>query len=211
MITRRLLLAATGAAWVVPEAVFAASPAVITMLGDSITAGLGLAAKDALPAQLQDSLNGLGVAAVVRAAGVSGDTTAGALARLDFSVQADTHLCIVELGGNDYLQSVDPRQIRANLTQISKRLKTRGIKVMILGGHVPQAGGGAYSKAFDLAYAGAAKDTGATLLPNFLNGVLDKPGLRQADGIHPNAAGVKILAAQLVTAVVKVLAPGKAR
>src|ERR1700733_378459 len=101
-----------------PWAVAAARPRIVTMLGDSITAGYGLPAADALPAQLAQALKRLGVNAVVRAAGVSGDTTADALARVGFSVQPDTEVCLVALGGNDLLQGVDPRTIRANLTAI---------------------------------------------------------------------------------------------
>jgi len=103
MLSRRLLIAAAASLVALPAGAAAAKTPVVTILGDSITAGLGLAAGDALPAQLQRALAGLGVAAVVRGAGVSGDTSAGGLARLDFSVQPDTRVCVVELGANDYL------------------------------------------------------------------------------------------------------------
>ena len=208
MITRRLLLASPVPLFVLPSLAIAQSRPVITMLGDSITAGLGLPAKDALPAQLQDALMGLGLAATVRAAGVSGDTTAGALARVDFSVQPDTTLCIVELGGNDYLQSVDPKQIRANLTAIARKLKARRIKVLILGGNLPGRQSGGYGKAFNAAFESAAKDTGVALLPDFLNGIFETRGLRQADGLHPNAKGVKVLAHRLAPAAAKLIRPG---
>src|SRR5262245_54977786 len=96
----------------------AAHGKVVTLLGDSITAGLGLPAAQALPAQLHAALNRLGVANIVRAAGVSGDTTGGGAARVDFSVQPDTAVVVVALGGNDLLQGVDPKVIRANLDRI---------------------------------------------------------------------------------------------
>src|SRR5260221_7322818 len=96
---------------------------VVTILGDSITAGLGLPAAAALPAQLEAALARAGVAARVRGAGVSGDTSAAGLARVDFSVQADTAVCVVALGGNDLLQGLDPKAIGANLTAIVRRLK----------------------------------------------------------------------------------------
>ena len=104
---------------------------VITLLGDSITAGLGLPAADALPAQLQAALARRGVVATVRGAGVSGDTTAGGLARLDFSVQPDTTLCVIELGGNDYLQSTPAADTKRNLLAIIARLKARRIRVVV--------------------------------------------------------------------------------
>ncbi|RYG09812.1 MAG: arylesterase, partial [Caulobacteraceae bacterium] len=106
---------------------------IITMLGDSITAGYGLAAADALPAQLEIALQALGLSVRVRSAGVSGDTTAGGLARVDFSVQDDTDLCIVALGGNDMLQGVDPSATRHNLDQIIRRLKARDIPILLAG------------------------------------------------------------------------------
>src|SRR5580692_5518094 len=102
---------------------FAARQRIVTILGDSITAGLGLPAAAALPAQLGLALARLGAAATVRGAGVSGDTSGDGLARLDFSVQADTAVCLVALGGNDLLQGIDPRVTRANLEAIVRRLK----------------------------------------------------------------------------------------
>src|SRR5580692_3515725 len=128
---RRGLIA--GALALAAAPVRAAKRPVVTILGDSITAGLGLAAADALPNQLQAALAKLGVPALVRGAGVSGDTTAAGLARLDFSVQADTDLCLVALGGNDLLQGLDPKETRANLTAIVERLKRRRIGVVLSG------------------------------------------------------------------------------
>ena len=107
---RRFFLAGAIGAWASGAAAAAARPTVITILGDSITAGYGLEAAEALPAQLKAALRRLGVDAEVRGAGVSGDTTEGGLARLDFSVQADTSLCVVALGGNDLLQGVAQSQ-----------------------------------------------------------------------------------------------------
>ncbi len=210
MITRRPILAGLAALCAIPAIAAAAPPVanaapVITMLGDSITAGYGLNAKDALPARLQDALTAQGLKATVRAAGVSGDTTAAGLARLDFSVQKDTTLCVVELGGNDYLQSVDPSRIAANLTTIAMRLKARGIPVVILAGHTPAGSSGAYGRKFAAAFATAAKQTGATLLPDFLDGILDTPRLRQGDGIHPNAEGAKVLADRLAPTIARLV------
>jgi acyl-CoA thioesterase-1 len=203
MITRRFSIAALALLVAFPAAA-AQKPPVVTLLGDSITAGLGLTAGDALPARLQAALKGLGVNAVVRGAGVSGDTTAGGLARLDFSVQPDTTICVVELGANDYFQSVEPAQIQANLTAIVKRLKGRGVRVVLAANKAPK-GSGAYGRAFDAVFAAVARSTGATLAPDLLSGVLDQPGFRQADGVHPNAAGVTIIVRRLAPVVATML------
>ena len=183
----------------------AASLPVVTLLGDSISAGYGLAAADALPAQLAVALLHLGVAAQVRAAAVSGDTTADGLARLDFSVQPDTALCVVELGGNDLLQGAEPTSVQANLTAILDRLKARRIRGLLAGMRAPPAMGAAYARQFDAAFPAAAKAAGARLYPFLLAGVAGKAGLNQQDGIHPNPAGVKIVAAHLAPAVAMAL------
>ncbi len=203
MLTRRFSIAALACFAAAPAtAAGSRAPPVVTILGDSITAGLGLPAQDALPARLQVALKAIGVDTVVRGAGVSGDTTAGALARLDFSVQPDTAVCVVELGANDYFQSVEPREMQANLTAIVKRLKKRGIRVVVTANEAPKGSGG-YGRAFDAVFAIVARSNGAILVPDLLSGVLDRPGFRQADGIHPNAAGVAIIVRRLAP----VLAP----
>ncbi|MFO1014771.1 MAG: arylesterase [Caulobacteraceae bacterium] len=207
LISRRLLLAASlapAAAWAAP-----ARPKIITMLGDSITAGLGLARADALPAQLQAALTRLGVAVTVRGAGVSGDTSAAGLARTDFSVQSDTNLCIVALGGNDLLQGLDVRQTRANLTAIVRKLKARRIGVLITGQKAPRAIGAAFARDFDASFAQVAAAEHVALYPNLLDGVGQIPSLNQRDGIHPNAAGVKIIAARLAPVAARVLRTGR--
>ena len=205
MLTRRLLIAAAAGLAAFPAAAAQAKAPVVTILGDSITAGLGLSAGDALPARLQAALAAIGVAATVRGAGVSGDTTAGGLARLDFSVQPDTRVCVIELGANDYLQSVEPKVMQANLTAIVRRLKARGIAAVLAGSNAPRTGSGAYGRAFDAVFPRVARAGAATLAPDLLAGVEDRPGFRQADGLHPNAAGVKIIAARLAPVVARVL------
>lgn len=204
MPTRRQVIAALPAAAASP-ALGAARPPVVTLLGDSITAGLGLASVAALPAQLQAALRAQGLAAVVRGAGVSGDTSAGGLARVDFSVQPDTAVCVVLLGGNDLLQSIEPRQTEANLTAIVRRLRARRIKVILGASKAPTRTTGAYGRAFNGVFARVAAATGATLAPDLLDGVIDRPEMKQADGLHPNAAGVKVLAARLAPAVARAL------
>jgi len=202
VIRRRALIA--GLAAVAASPAFAARPApVVTILGDSITAGLGLPAAAALPAQLGAALARSGSPAVVRGAGVSGDTTADGLARLDFSVPPDTAVCLVALGGNDLLQGVDPKTVRANLDAIVRRLKARRIGVVLAGIAAPRAVGAAYAKEFGAAFASVAHGEGVALYPDLLAGV--GPALRQGDGIHPNAAGVKVIVASLAPVVARAL------
>ena len=203
--TRRTVLAAMAAAAVAGGAQAAARPRIITLLGDSITAGYGLRAADALPARLQDSLRNRGLNVVVRAAGVSGDTSTDALARVDFSVQNDTDLCLVELGGNDLLQGVDPGQTRASLLGIVRRLKARRIPVMLAGMMAPPMISAAYAREFDAVFGAVAKTQHVPLYPFLLAGVAGVAGLNQKDRIHPNPAGVKIIADRLAPAVAKAL------
>jgi len=198
-------LAGLAAPVLVPMGAQAKAPPVVTVLGDSIAAGLGLPAAAALPAQLQLALARLGVSAIVRGAGVSGDTSAGGLARLDFSVQPDTAVCVVELGANDYLQSIDPRDTAANLDRIVERLKARGITVVLVGGTAPAHSSGAYGRAFDALFPKIAAARQVILGPDLLAGVAGDPALRQSDGLHPNAAGVRIVAARLAPAVARAL------
>ena len=180
-------------------------PAIVTILGDSITAGYGLRAQDALPAQLQAALGRLGAPAVVRGAGVSGDTTAGGLGRVDFSVQGDTALCIVALGGNDLLQGLDPAATRANLEAILRRLKARRIRVLLCGLHAPARLSAGYARDFNAAFPAAARAVDAPLYPDLLAGVELIAGLNQGDGLHPNARGVKIIAARLAPVAARAL------
>lgn len=202
--TRRILLALPLLATAWPA--FAAPPKVVTVLGDSITAGYGLPRAQAFPAQLQAALAKRGVAATVRAAGVSGDTTAGGLARVDFSVRKDTDLVIVALGANDLLQGQDPKRTRANLDGIIRRLKARGMAVVIAGVAAPVEIGGGYAREFNAVFPALARAHGVTLYPNLLDGVARQPALNQADGIHPNARGAALIAQKLAPTVAKALA-----
>lgn len=201
--TRRTLLSALlagGAArgWAAPRPV-------VTILGDSITAGYGLAAADALPARLEAALARIGTNARVRGAGVSGDTTAGGLARLDFSVQPDTDVCVVALGGNDLLQGLDPGATLANLLRIVRRLKARRIAVVLAGLAAPGAIGRGYARDFDAVFPAVAKAERVTPYPDLLAGVAQNPRLNQRDGIHPNAAGAALIAQRLAPVVARAL------
>jgi acyl-CoA thioesterase-1 len=184
----------------------AAPPRVVTVLGDSITAGFGLPAAQAVPAQLQLALRKLGLVVQVRAAGVSGDTTAGGLARVDFSVRKDSDLAVVALGANDLLQGQDPKRTRANLDGIIRKLKARRIGVVLTGISAPIEIGGGYARDFNAIFPGLARTHGVPLYPNLLDGVARRPALNQPDGIHPNARGAQIIAARLAPVVAKALA-----
>jgi len=203
--SRRALLAwplilAAGPAMAAPRA------KVVTVLGDSITAGYGLPARASVPYQLQLALTKLGAPVQVRAAGVSGDTTAGGLARVDFSVRKDTDLVIVALGANDLLQGQDPKRTRANLDGIVKKLKARRIGVVLAGIMAPVEVGGGYARDFNAVFPTVARAHGVPLYANLLEGVARQPSLNQPDGIHPNARGAAIIAARLAPTVAKALA-----
>jgi len=199
-IRRRLLVALAAAA---SSPALAARPKVVAILGDSITAGLGLPAEQALPAQLQRELARLGLSAIVRGAGVSGDTAADGLARLDFSMAADTDVCIVALGGNDLLQGASPAATKASLAAIVRRLKARRIGVVLAGVAAPPAVGAGYAREFAAIFPAIARAEQVSLLPDLLAGV--GPSLRQADGLHPSAAGVRLIVNRLAPLVARAL------
>ena len=196
--TRRFALLALGTLIISP-AVAAGRPVRIVMLGDSISAGFGLPAGEALPAKLEQALKAKGLDVTVENAGVSGDTPAGGLARLDWSVAEGTDAVILELGANDALRGTDPKQTRAALDAIIRKLKERKIAVLLTGMLAPRNYGPDYVAAFDAIYPELAAAHGVLLYPFILAGVAGETALNQADGIHPNVAGVD--------AIVKGLAP----
>ena len=178
---------------------------VITILGDSITAGYGLRAADALPVQLQLALARIGVRAIVRGAGVSGDTSAGGLGRVDFSVQRDTALCIVALGGNDLLQGLEPTSTRAHLEGIVRRLKARRIGALLCVLAAPPRLNAGFARDFNAVFPAVARAEDVPLYPDLLAGVELRRDLNQGDGLHPNARGVKIITERLAPAVARAL------
>lgn len=202
--SRRAVLIA-GALAAVPLPALAANGKLVTILGDSITAGLGLPAAAALPAQLHLALLKLGVANVVRGAGVSGDTSAAGARRVDSSVPPTTAVCVVALGGNDLLQGLDPKVTYANLDRIITRLKQRHMGVVLAGvGAPPQIGAG-YARDFNAVFPALAKKHRVALYPDLLAGVARVAALNQGDAIHPNARGVQIIAARLAPVVARAL------
>jgi len=179
----------------------AARPIRLVVLGDSLSAGLGLPAAAAFPERLQKSLQSKGIDIAISNAGVSGDTASGGRDRLDWSVPEGTNAVIVELGANDALRGIDPDVTRAALSDIVKRLQARGIAVMLCGMLAPPNYGSDYSARFDAIYPELAKTFGVALYPFFLEGVAADAKLNQADGIHPTAEGVDVIVRNILPAV----------
>jgi len=167
---------------------------VIVALGDSLTAGLGVAADEAYPALLQARLAREGLAYRVVNAGVSGDTTAGALRRLDWVLRARPAIVIVALGANDGLRGLPVAALRDNLVAIVTKLQASGARVLLAGMRLPPNYGAAYTRDFAAAYEAVARRTSAPLLPFLLDGVAGRAALNLPDGIHPNAAGQRLVA-----------------
>jgi acyl-CoA thioesterase-1 len=199
------------AAGMVRPAVAADRPITIVALGDSLTAGLGLPSQDAFPAKLQKALAAKGIAVTIADAGVSGDTTSGGLARLDWSVPAGTDGVILELGANDALRGIDPAVPRAALDAILRRLKQRGIPVLLCGMLSPPNLGADYARAFNAIYPDLARTYDAVLYPFFLDGVAGQRRLDQADGLHPTAAGVDVIVAGILPKVEELIARIRAK
>ncbi len=185
-------------------------PLRIVAFGDSLTAGYGLPADAAFPAKLQQALAAKGIATEIANAGVSGDTTAGGLARLDWSIPDGTEAVILELGANDSLRGVDPKLTRGALEAMLERLKARHIPVLLAGMLAPRNMGPEYGAAFDAIYPDLAKKYGAILYRFFLDGVAADPKLNQRDGLHPTAAGVDVIVAKILPAVEQLAAAAKA-
>jgi acyl-CoA thioesterase I len=183
----------------------AAHGPVIVDLGDSLTAGYGLPESEAFPARLEAWLQRRGIAARVVNAGVSGDTTAGGLARLDWTLADKPDLVILALGANDALRGIDPATVRANLDKMIQKIEAAGAKVLLLGMLAPPNWGEAYSKAFDRIFPDLARAHRVPLYPFLLEGVAMKPELNQADGLHPNAHGVVVLVDHIGPVVAGVL------
>lgn len=174
----------------------------LLVLGDSLTSGYGLAEEDSFPAQLERALRNGGHAVIVVNAGVSGDTTAGGLARLDWSLASSPDLVLVELGGNDALRGLPPEDTLANLDALLKHLKDAGIPVLLTGMKAPRNLGEDYTSAFDRLYPLLADKYKIPFYPFFLEGVVNNPTLNQNDGIHPNAAGVAVIVEKILPVVI---------
>ena len=179
----------------------AAPPVKIVALGDSLTAGYGLPEKDGFVPRLQAALTAKGIAAIVTNAGVSGDTTADGLARLDWSVPEGTDAVIVELGANDMLRGFDPSVTRSGLDAILQRLTQRHVAILLCGMRAAPNLGPEYVRAFDSMYPDLAAKYGVSLYRFFLDGVAANLSLTQSDGMHPNATGVGVIVERILPKV----------
>lgn len=177
----------------------------IAMLGDSLTAGFGLAPDQALPARLEQALKAAGRDVSVANHGVSGDTSAGGLSRLDWTLGDKPRLVIVALGANDALRGLDPEETERNLDAVITRIKEAGAAVLLCGMKAPRNYGPEYVAKFDGLYQRLAAKHGVPLVPFLLEGVAMVADLNQPDGIHPNARGVDAIVASLAPAVMKAL------
>ena len=183
------------------QAIAQERPLRIVALGDSLTTGLGLSANMAFPARLAAALKARGIAATIADAGVSGDTAANGLARLDWAVPDGTDGVIVALGANDMLRGLDPAQTRAALDTILRRLNERRIPVLLAGMRAAPNFGEDFGKRFETIYPELAAKYDALLYPFFLDGVAGDLKLNQRDGIHPSAAGVGRMVAGILPKV----------
>jgi acyl-CoA thioesterase I len=209
MIVHMLVLALVGGGLLLAKPAFAeaAKPIKMVVLGDSLSAGLGLSASAAFPVRLQKALKAKGIDVDMINAGVSGDTTSGGRDRLDWSVPEGTEAVILELGANDALRGIDPKVARAALTEILTRLQARKIAVLLCGMFAPPNYGADYSAKFNAIYPDLAKTFSVPLYPFFLEGVATDARLNQADGLHPTAEGVDTIVKNILPTVEAFLGP----
>jgi acyl-CoA thioesterase-1 len=201
MLVLGMALMAANPAFAQAPAAGAGKPIKMVVLGDSLSAGLGLSASAAFPARLKESLKIKGIGVDMINAGVSGDTSSGGRDRLDWSVPEGTDAVILELGANDALRGTDPKVTRAALTDILARLKARKVAVLLCGMLAPPNYGSDYSARFNAIYPDLAKSFGVPLYPFFLEGVAADARLNQADGLHPTAEGVDVIVKNILPAV----------
>ncbi|HEY7609052.1 MAG TPA: arylesterase [Alphaproteobacteria bacterium] len=180
-------------------------PVTILAFGDSLVAGYGLGGSEGFTAKLEAALKAKGIAARVVNAGLSGDTSAGGLARLDWALEPKPDFAIVELGANDGLRGLDPAQTRANLDAILTKLKAKGVGVLFVGMYAPPNMGPDYGNAFNALYPELAAKHGVAFYPFFLDGVAANAALNQPDGIHPNAQGIGIIVERILPHVLRLI------
>ena len=201
MLVLGMALMAASSAFAQAPAAGAGKPIKMVVLGDSLSAGLGLSVSAAFPARLKESLKIKGIDVDMINAGVSGDTSSGGRDRLDWSVPEGTDAVILELGANDALRGIDPQVTRAALTDILARLKARKVAVLLCGMLAPPNYGSDYSARFNAIYPDLAKSFGVPLYPFFLEGVAADARLNQADGLHPTAEGVDVIVKNILPTV----------
>jgi acyl-CoA thioesterase-1 len=187
---------------ITPEAV-SARPKIIAF-GDSLTAGFGLSEKESYPYLLQQKLKADGYDYEVINAGISGDTSLGGLERIDWVLeQENAKILILELGANDLLRGLSPAKMKLNLDKIIRKAKAKNIKVLLCGMLAPPHLGAEYQRAYTMAFPDLASEHDTAFLPFVLENIALKKELNQADGVHPNAAGAKVMAENIY----KVLKP----
>ena len=196
-----MVLMTAGPALAQAPATAPAKPIKMVVLGDSLSAGLGLSASAAFPARLQKALGNKGIKVDMINAGVSGDTSSGGRDRLDWSIPEGTEAVILELGANDALRGTDPAVTRAALTDILTRLKARKIAVLLCGMLAPPNYGSEYAARFNAIYPELSKSFGVPLYPFFLEGVAADAKLNQADGLHPTAEGIDVIVKNILPIV----------
>src|SRR6202140_2481047 len=201
MLVLGMVLTAAGTAFAQAPAAAETKPIKLVVLGDSLSAGLGLSASHAFPARLQKSLEAKGISVDIINAGVSGDTSSGGRDRLAWSGPEGTLAVILELGANDAWRGIDPAVPRAALTDILTRLKARKIAVLLCGMVAPPNYGSDYSARFNAIYPELAESFGVPLYPFFLEGVATDARLNQADGLHPTAEGVDVIIKNILPTV----------
>ena len=179
-----------------PAETVAATPPALTIvaIGDSLTAGMGVAESEAYPALLEEALRSAGHDVQVVNAGISGETTSGTLARLDWVMTLEPDIAILETGANDGLRGLDTAMVRDNLRRIIQTLQGKGVVVVLAGMQMVWNLGPAYTSEFNRIYPELAKEEGVILMPFFLEGVAMRPEFNQDDGLHPNPAGYRIIA-----------------
>ncbi len=182
-----------------------AAPLSIVGFGDSLMAGYQLPQNEGFTAKLEQALKAKGHDVTVTNAGVSGDTTSGGLARIDWSVPDGTRGVILELGANDALRGIAPEETRKNLVAMLEKLKARNIPVLLVGMLSPPNMGGDYADRFNAIYPDLAKTYGVEFYPFFLDGVVENAGLKLEDGMHPNAKGVDQMVARMLPSVERFL------
>ena len=195
-LARRAFLPALAALWLAASAA-AQDERVIVAFGDSLTAGYGVAPEESYPALLGARLRQAGYRYRVINAGVSGDTTAGGLRRVDWALKLKPEIALVELGANDALRGQDLEKTRANLDAIVARFEAGGARVLLLGMRLPPNYGGRYARAFEKMYEDVARERKVPLMPFFLDGVGAVARLNQSDGIHPTAEGYRVIVERL--------------
>jgi acyl-CoA thioesterase I len=177
----------------------------IVAFGDSLTAGLGVAAEEAYPAQLQRRLESEGFRYRVINAGVSGDTTAGGLRRVDWVLKSHPDIVILELGANDGLRGLKLQETQHNLERIIQRCRDASVIVVLAGMKLPPNYGVEYTKGFESIYPALAKQFGLTLIPFFLDGVAGSASLNQVDGIHPTKEGYRVIVEKISETITPLL------